>query len=104
MRRVASVWAVFCALGVECFLRGRPCDRGPGPGCRLLTQRRPVVRFFTSSAVERDSPNGCYGILDRVTASVCLDVEGPDDVAPLLGFVGDELAEIGGREREHVAT
>ena len=47
---------------------------------------------------------GCYGILDRVTASVCLDVEGPDDVAPLLGFVGDELAEIGGREREHVAT
>ena len=25
-------------------------------------------------------------------------------LAPLLGFVGDELAEIGGREREHVAT
>ena len=25
-----------------------------------------------------------------------LDVEGPDDVAPLLRFVGDELAKVGG--------
>ena len=29
--------------------------------------------------------------------SLRLDVEGPDDVAPLLRFVGDELAEIGWR-------
>jgi hypothetical protein len=29
--------------------------------------------------------------------SLCLDVEGPDHVAPLLRFVGDELAEIGWR-------
>src|SRR5215472_3373591 len=33
-----------------------------------------------------------------------LDVECPDDVAPFLRFVGDELAELAGREREHVAT
>jgi hypothetical protein len=41
---------------------------------------------------------------ERVTASVCLDVEGPDDIAPFLGFVGDELAELGGREREWRVT
>jgi hypothetical protein len=39
-----------------------------------------------------------------VTTSVCLDVEGPDDVAPFFGFVGDELAELGGREREWRVT
>src|SRR5215475_1960730 len=38
-----------------------------------------------------------YGILDRVTASVCFDVRRPDHLAPLLGVVGDELAEVGGR-------
>ena len=37
-------------------------------------------------------------------ASLRLDVGGPDHLAPFLGFVGDELAEIGGRECEHVAT
>jgi hypothetical protein len=36
--------------------------------------------------------------------SLRLDVGGPDHLAPLLGFVGDELTEIGGREREHLAT
>src|SRR5436309_3426116 len=41
---------------------------------------------------------------DSGLASLRLDVEGPDDVAPLLGFVGDELAKVGGREREHVAA
>jgi putative tryptophan/tyrosine transport system substrate-binding protein len=34
--------------------------------------------------------------VDSGSASLHLDVEGPDDVAPLLGFVGDELAEVGG--------
>src|SRR5262245_31501093 len=47
---------------------------------------------------DRRSPNGIYGILDRVTASVRLDVEGPDDVAPLLGFLGDEPAKVCGRD------
>jgi len=30
-----------------------------------------------------------------------LDVGGPEHLAPLLRFVGDELAEIGGRARKH---
>src|SRR5262249_40934436 len=41
---------------------------------------------------------------DSGSGSFRLDVEGPDDVAPLLSFVGDELAKVGGREHEHVAT
>src|SRR5262249_24666574 len=40
---------------------------------------------------------GGYGILDRVTVSVCLEVGRPDHLGPLLGVVGNELAEIGGR-------
>src|SRR5262245_15555307 len=40
---------------------------------------------------------GGYGILERVTASVCLEVGRPDHLGPLLGVVGNELAEIGGR-------
>src|SRR5262249_45026932 len=41
--------------------------------------------------------------IDSGSASVRPDVEGPDDIAPLLGFVGDELAEVGGRARKHGA-
>ena len=37
-------------------------------------------------------------------ASVRLDVEGPDDFAPLLRFVGDEFAEVGGRTDYRCAT
>src|SRR5262245_66333966 len=35
--------------------------------------------------------------IDSGSASLRLDVEGPDHVAPLLRFVGDELAKVGGR-------
>src|SRR4029434_5271376 len=42
--------------------------------------------------------------LDSGSASVRLDVEGPDDIAPLLRFVRDVLSEVRGREHEHVAT
>src|SRR5262245_59454254 len=33
-------------------------------------------------------------------SSVCLDVGRPDHLGPFLGFVGDELAKIGGRARK----
>ena len=36
--------------------------------------------------------------------SLRLDVGGPDDLAPLLGFIGDELAEVGRRDRKHGAA
>ena len=40
----------------------------------------------------------------RVPGSVRLDVGRPDHLGPLLGFVDDELAEVGGRAREHRTT
>jgi hypothetical protein len=52
-----------------------------------------------SPFAERDLWN-----IDSGSASLRLDVEGPDDVAPLLRFVGDELAEVGGRTDERCAT
>jgi len=36
--------------------------------------------------------------------SLRLDVGVPDHLAPFLGLVGDELAKVGRREREHDAT
>ena len=46
---------------------------------------------------------GRYGI-SRGFPSLRLDAGGLDHLRPLLGFVGDELTEVGGREREHVAA
>jgi hypothetical protein len=50
------------------------------------------------------SRNGSLWNIENGSASLCLDVEGPDDVAPLLRFVGDELAEVVGRTDERCAT
>jgi hypothetical protein len=50
----------------------------------------------------RGSRNGIYGMSERSgPASVRLDVEGPVHLAPLFGFVGDELSKVGGRTCEH---
>jgi hypothetical protein len=43
-------------------------------------------------------------VKDKKIASLSLDVKGPDEVAPLVRFVGDELAKVSGRKRERVAT
>ena len=37
---------------------------------------------------------------DAELSSLRLDVCSPDNLGPLLGFVGDELPELGGRTRE----
>jgi hypothetical protein len=56
-------------------------------------------RSSTVSVREWDLWNvGC----DR--GSVRLDAGELDHLRPFLGFVGDEFAKVGGREREHVAT
>jgi hypothetical protein len=41
---------------------------------------------------------GLYGISGR--ASLRLDIGGPDHLAPLLGFLRDQLPEVGGRARQ----
>src|SRR5262249_25605757 len=56
-----------------------------------------TARLFDHLVSTRHSPNGSYGTLVRVTASVCFDVRRPDHLAPLLGFSGDEPAEVGNR-------
>src|SRR5262245_37394276 len=39
-----------------------------------------------------------------IAGSLRLDVEGPDHVAPLLGFVSDQLSELSRRSRQHHAA
>src|SRR6516165_3427535 len=63
------------------------------PGAREVSLLNPPHHSITSSAW----PNS------RDSASLRLDVEGPDDVAPLLRFVGDELAGVGGRTDERMS-
>src|SRR5215471_10290400 len=58
-----------------------------------------IVTAGTPLFAERRSWN-----IDSGSASLRLDVECPDDVAPFLRFVGDELAKVGGRQRECVAA
>jgi hypothetical protein len=41
--------------------------------------------------------NGHYGISRLAATSFGLDIGGPDHLAPLLGFIDDQLAEVGGR-------
>src|SRR5262245_52615962 len=40
----------------------------------------------------------------ETAASFRLDVSGPDHLAPLLGFLGDELGEVGGRADKRCAS
>src|SRR5215510_11988398 len=47
---------------------------------------------------------GRYGTYSRPALTRRLDLGRADHLTPLLGFVGDELAEIGGRERKLSAT
>src|SRR5262245_50666670 len=71
-------------------------------------RRARAVNIYSVTSSRDQTPaisrNGRLWNIDSGSASVRLDVEGPDDLAPLFGLVGDELAEVGGREREHVAT
>src|SRR5262245_7556255 len=76
---------------------------------KLVLIRSPRRRGRAASVARRDWPGrsrgmGLRNIGSKTAASVCLDVKGPDEFAPLLRFVGDELAKVSGREREHVAT
>ena len=75
---------------------GRTSTGWIAPACGWRTH------LITSSAAIRGTKR--YGIWTRTAISVRLDVGRPDHLAPFLGVVGDELAKVGGREREHVAT
>ena len=73
------------------LLRGRDGQsRHSGPGA---AQRR--SSFVVKAGAALRSQNGTLWNVGAFPASVRLDVEGPDDVAPLLGFFGDEFPERG---------
>src|SRR5262245_38627345 len=61
-------------------------------------------RLITRSLVGRHSRNGIYGISWPIRGSVRLDARELDHLGPLLGFLGNEFPEIGGRERDHGAA
>src|SRR5262245_35662280 len=52
----------------------------------------------------RDSRNGTLWNILPIRGSVRLDARELDHLGPLLGFLGNEFPEIGGRERDHGAA
>src|SRR5215813_756444 len=78
--------------------------QGEGNSCAMSIaaadlNHSPIKCGSAPRFAERDLWN-----IDRTAASVRLDVEGPDDLAPLFAVVSDELAEIGGRANERRAA
>src|SRR6266508_2834189 len=75
---------------------------------KVSKPQKPTILDWSHQPHHRRLPRqrfSAMGFMEcRAAASVRLDVEGPDDVAPLLRFVGDELAEVGGRARKHRAA
>src|SRR6516164_9745525 len=72
-------------------------------GCRHYLRRSGLNSSAPKQHVRYCHVTGFMEI-DGGSASLRLDVEGPDEVAPLLRFVADELAKVSGRKRERVAT
>ena len=52
----------------------------------------------------RERQKGANSCHCRADGLLGLDVGRPDHLAPLLGFVGDELAKVGGRASDHRAA
>ena len=64
------------------------------PSRTNVCTRRKRTRGTKTHSGHRDAERALWSI-DSESASLRLDVEGPDDVAPLLGFVGNEFSERG---------
>jgi len=104
-RRVAA------ARGVDGCGLLKPSAAPPGGAAQLLAASLPSrshIRFASKSgrkftALSRSassgplSPNGIYGISRRDARSFCFEAGGLCHLTPLLGFVHDEFAKVGGR-------
>src|SRR5262249_31586580 len=75
--------------------RGRSRQRGRAPFSSVTSSARLRTRFRGTGVTE-------YWIGTPV--SFGLDVGGPDHLAPLLGFVGDELTKVRGRAHQRRAA
>src|SRR5215831_16596924 len=68
-------------------------------------QSSPHVRFAPKATNRSSSCDRSRSAMRRhMQCSNSTAIGGSDHLCPLLGFFGDELAKVGGREREHVAT
>src|SRR5262249_43405166 len=87
----------------------------PGCFCAEKVLSRPCLSWGHSRrfGVERES--GCLSTPDipmlfirrdvqHQSGSIRFDAQELHDLTPFLGFVGDELGEVRGREREHGTT
>src|SRR5262245_12375221 len=70
-----------------------PCARQPGD----QMTRRPMSVSATKRTSLPRRPKSAYGGKGEPRSSIRLDVGIPDHLAPLLGVVDNELAELGGR-------
>src|SRR5262249_3836381 len=75
-----------------------------GSKVRFVQKRTSVTVPKVQSRDRSRSPNGSYGISVRIAGSLRLDAGRLDHLGPFLGFVGNELAKIGGRARERRAA
>src|SRR5262245_14176375 len=69
-----------------------------------LPPRRLITACRMSAMSRHFRRTGHYGISDSGSASLRLDVGSPDHFGPLLGFVGDQPAKVGGRARQRRTT
>src|SRR6516162_6897595 len=72
-----------------------------------MMHARAAAHSITSSVRPKTpaiSLNGRLWNIRAFAASVRLDACEPHHLAPLLGFVGDQLAEVSGRTRKHRAA
>src|ERR1700692_2971317 len=89
---------------------GMKCNPGRLFRCPRLDPTRPERRFATinwctsKGSDKARPPNGIQGMsgVGRV-ALLLLDVGGPDQFDPLLGFIGDELFEVGPGKRQRTS-
>src|SRR5262249_16270474 len=96
-RKFAQPWPIPIGVSVVAQVTMYLSPSRPTPICpQAAGAAISAPRFAERDVVEYRPDSG--------SASLRLDVEGSDDGAPLLGFVGDERAEVGGRSRKHRAT
>ena len=82
-----------------------------GHGGMCLSPFMPPTWTWVGVRARRYVPTAVFAAVRRTGVTECssggslrLDACELDHLGPLLGFVGDELAEVGRRERKHCAT
>ena len=67
-----------------------------GPSKARNSRERGSARGQMQEGAAGKFHEGSLANSQGMSGSLCLDVGRPDHLAPLLGFVGDKLAEVGG--------